>query len=270
MSVKSVRILCEASKRMARRTSSVSRMALFVCWVLVSGCAAAQLIDTKDLTDSRAVVTPTPSQSTTTDKDCFIDHSDGRIIRDIPEKLRLEIVSAELQRIDETTQITAHIQLKNEGSHAVLLPWQTAAVGPRRTAADEEVKYEAAIVGLKLGTQEYRSHGTRLRGEAELRADPNSYVQHVELLPGQWVDLKYTALVECQYDLADPPLCSPFRTDEHARLTAFWHEWLITEQGDGCAAKSSADKSRMIDSPPLEIDYVSAEVSAASNESRPR
>ena len=253
---------------MVRRTSSVYVTALLFCWILLSACSSAQLIDTKDLTDFRTVA-PAPQQATATDKDCFIDHSHGFVIRDVPEKLRLDILSAELQSIDGKTQITAHIQLKNEGDHAVLLPWQTADVEPPRTAADEELKYEAAIVGLYLGTQKYRSHGARLRGEAELRADPNSYAQHVELLPGQWVELKYTALVECQYDLAEPPLCSPFRTDKLARLTAFWHEWLIAEQGAGCSAKSRSDKSRMIDSPPLQIEYVSAGVSAPSNESHP-
>lgn len=260
---------------MGRRTTWVYVTGSLFWWMLFPSCVLAQLIDTKDLTNA-----PTAQQATTAnlavgengnplDQDCFIDHFNGFVIRDVPEKLHLEIVSADLQAIDGKTQITANIRLKNEGNHAVLLPWQAVEVEPPRTGADEELKYEAAIIGLKLGTQKYRNHGARLKGEAELRADPNSYAQHVDVLPGQWVELKYTALVECQYELAGAPLCSPFKDDKHARLTAFWHEWVITEQGYGCTAKSRSDKSRMIDSPPLEIEYLSAGL-LRGKESRPR
>lgn len=175
-----------------------------------------------------------------------------------------------MRLVNDTTEITANIRLKNQGEHSVLLPWQTGAVDPARTGGpNDEVSYEAANIRLKLGTQKYRDHGAFLKGKVELQAVPNNYGQHVELLPGQWVEVWLKALVKCQYDAADPPLCSPFKADERARLTAQWSEWLVKERGEACTAEaaSGADRSRIIDSDPIEVEYLPTDLPAAANPS---
>lgn len=246
-----------------------------LCGMVFSSSALAQLIDTKDVTSvsgSTAPPTRLPLASVNanklSDKDCFINHSHGFVVREFPEKLRLEIASADLRLVNDTTEITANVRLRNQGDHAVLVPWHVDAVEPARTGGpNDEVSYEAASIKLKLGTQKYRDHGAFLDGEVELQAVPSDYGQHVELLPGTWVEVKFRTLVKCQYNLADPPLCSPFKADERARLTAQWSEWLVKERGEACAAEaaSSVDRSRLIDSDPIEIEYVQTEDPAAAN-----
>jgi len=240
--------------------------ALCLLSVVLPVSARAQLVDTKDATNISIQSVPPPLEPATfalpvadedQTKDCFIDHSDGFVARRHPEKVRLEIASAELHFVDDNTLITLTVRLKNEGHWAVLLPWQTDAVEPEKTGGpNDEVRYEAAGLRLKLGTQENRAHGAFIRGRVEFQAAPHRYEEHIRLLPGQWVEVRLSALAKCLYDAADAPLCSEFKADEHARLTAHWTEWLFTEQrNQGCNDVTSSAKSRMIDSDPVEIDF---------------
>jgi hypothetical protein len=93
----------------------------------------------------------------------------------------------------------------------------------------------------------------------EFQAVPHSYEQHVQLLPGQYVEVKLKALAKCLYDAAEPPLCSEFKADEHAHLTAHWSECRFTTQRvEGCNDISSSEKARTMDSDPVEIDFAPA------------
>jgi hypothetical protein len=236
-----------------------------LCGIVLSSCALAQLIDTKDVTGVPVPTEPAVQNADVgsfkelPDKDCFTDHYDGFVMRKHPEKLRLEIVSADTHFVDDNTEIIATVRLKNEGRWPVLLPWQTDPVEPKSTGnTNDKVSYEAAGLRLKLGTQGYRTRGAFLEGSVEFQAVPHSYEQHVRLLHGQWVEIKFRALGRCWLNAADPPLCSEFKADEHAHLTAHWGEWLITEQGVGCKATSSSLRARKIDSDPVEIEFVPA------------
>jgi hypothetical protein len=42
-----------------------------------------------------------------------------------------------------------------------------------------------------------RKHYTYLKGEATLAAAPSNRAQHLELLSGQWADMKFKAAIEC-------------------------------------------------------------------------
>ena len=111
---------------------------LCVVWMLFPSLyAPAQLVATKDLTDTGSVPsTPqgVPSAARTPDdpekQDCFVGVADGVIVRDVPETLRLEIVSADPRLVYDGTQLTITVRLKNIGDLPVLVPWQTNQVEP--------------------------------------------------------------------------------------------------------------------------------------------
>jgi hypothetical protein len=232
----------------------------------LSTVSGAQLIDTKDAsnislrpTTSAQVQATDLATKATPEEDCFTDHYDGFVKRKHPEKLRLEIVSADTHFANETTEIIVTVRIKNEGHWPVLLPWQTDPVAPSKTGGpNDEVSHEGGLLRLSLGTQEYRAHGAPLEGDVEFEAVPRSLEEHVRLLQGQWVEVRFKALAECWLNAADPPLCSEFKTDEHARLTAEYNEWLFTQQGQGCKAVSSSAEARRLKSDPIEIDFVAA------------
>jgi hypothetical protein len=229
----------------------------------LSDVSTAQLIDTKDA--SNISLAPTKARTDTTSfpgtqgEDCFTDHYDGFVKRKRPETLHLEIVSADAHFNNDTTEIVATVRIRNDGHWPVVLPWQTDPVVPATTGGpDDEVSYEGGTLRLKLGTQKYRNNGALLEGEVGLEAVPHSDEQHVRLLRGQWVEVRFRVAAKCWLNAADPPLCSEFKTDEHARLTAQYSEWLFTRRGEGCKAVTSSAQARRIKSDPIEIDFVAA------------
>jgi hypothetical protein len=246
---------------MTDRPSIVRFTTIFLSTLVLSAVALAQLVDTKDASNISLRPTTAPQEplagsatNEAQEKDCFIDHYHGAVVRRHPEKLHLEIVSAESHFVDDATEIEVTVRLKNEGRWAVLVPWQTDTVEPARTGGpNDEVSYEGAILRLTLGTQENRARGAPLEGNVEFNAVPNSYEQHVKLLHGQWVEVKFKALAKCLYNAASPPLCSEFKADEHAQLAAHWSEWLFTRQGAECQGMSRSAKARKIDSDAIEF-----------------
>jgi hypothetical protein len=247
--------------------SSVANPAILLFATLVlPTVSAAQLIDTKDATNTSfrpvtsAQLRATDSAAATNpEDDCFIGHFHGFVKQRHPEKLGLEIVSADTNFANETTEITATVRIKNEGHWPVLLPWKTDPVVPANTGGpNDEVTSEQASLRLSLGTQEHRAHGAPLEGNVQFEAVPRSLEQHVRLLQGQWVEVRFKALAQCWLNAADPPLCSEFKTDEHARLTAHYFESLSTSRGEGCKAVSLWKVARRMKSDPIEIDFVAA------------
>jgi hypothetical protein len=226
---------------------------------MITPDAIGQLVATKDFI-SDPVKPPIPTQPTsgTTEgqgRDCFHEHYDGAIVRNVREKLRLEVVSADPRLIYDKAAIVVIVRLKNEGDQPVLVPWQTVHSQPVKMAPDDETSYENATIRVTLQTQEKRGGGAYLKGGAVFEALPDNYGQHAQLLPGQWVEVRFRALVECLYS---PDWgCPAFKADQHAQLMAHWNEWLFTQKGDGCKAVTGAYTSRTLDSDPLEIVYVS-------------
>ena len=239
---------------------STCSVLVLVLAMIMTPDAIGQLVATKDLI-SNPVKESIPTSATilgtseVQEQDCFVEHYDGAIVREVREKLRLEIVSADPRLIYDKAAIVVTVHLKNEGEQPVLVPWQTVHVDPVRTAPNDETSYENAEIRVTLRTQEKRGGGAFLKGGAVLEALPDNYEQHVQLLPGQWVEVKFRALVECLYDTDWG--CPAFKADQHGQLVAHWSEWLFTQKGDGCKAVTGAYTSRKLDSDPLEIVYAS-------------
>jgi len=143
-----------------KRRLGISTLFIPVLVTSLSACAVAQLIATKDLTHiSGQPTTPvkapyaTPVISAAGENDCFIDHRDGAIVRDVPEKLSFEIVSAEPRLVHNGAEITVTVRLKNEGDQQVVVPWEVGAIEPVKTDPnDETLSYESATIRLALGS----------------------------------------------------------------------------------------------------------------------
>jgi hypothetical protein len=255
-----------------RRLTSI----LFVALMLfTSRDAAAQLVATKDLTKPPITTTsppPTPLEAKpatplpngTEDRHCFQGVSDGVIVPDVPEKLQLEIVNTDPRLVYDGTTMVVTVRLKNVGDQHVLVPWETHPIEPDVDPNDGTTSYESATVHLTFGTLGDRQ-ASYLKGQATLVAAPNNRAQHVELLSGQWVDVKLRSVIECASK--EPWACKPFRADKNARLTADWSEWLYTR---GCKEGNSAYKSRTLESAPVEVVYVASAPSDKETSVPPR
>jgi hypothetical protein len=94
--------------------------------------------------------------------------------------------------------------------------------------------YGRIVLLLDCDSKQY----TYLKGEATLVAAPSNRAQHLELLTGQWVDVKFNAAIECASK--ETWACKQFHADEHAQLTAHWWEWLFTREDNAsfCIAQN--------------------------------
>jgi hypothetical protein len=247
-----------------------------LCFAVVLFAApsvAAQSVATKDFTEIADVPfehTNTsdikPEKSTAADsahKDCVVGFRDGVIVREPQEKLHLAIVNTEPRLVYAQTPITVTVRLKNVGDHRVLIPWETHQVESDIDPKTGATRYESATIQLEFGTLPDRKNNSYLKGEATLVAAPSRREQHVELLSGQWVDIKLKAAIQC--DSTESLACEPFNADEHAQLTAHWWESLFTYEEEGCSVWRGAYKSRMLNSSPMEVVYVALPRSDASN-----
>ena len=225
---------------------------------------SAQSVATKDLTEIAVVPSEQSSRSNTKSqdpevadskqKDCAFGIRDGVIVRETPEKLQLDIVSAEPRLVYDKTAIMVTVRLKNVGDQPVLIPWETSQVESDIDPKTGATNNESASIHLTFGTLPDRKNYSYLKGEASLVAAPSRREQHIELLSGQWVDVKFKATLQC--DSTESWACKSFHADEHAQLTAHWSEWLFTHEEDGCSRWRGAYKSRTLNSSPVDVVYV--------------
>jgi hypothetical protein len=181
--------------------------------------------------------------------------------------LRLEIVQADPRLVYNGALIQVTVRLTNDGSQPVLVPWEVGSVEPERAPDSNETSYERANIHLKLGTLKDREQASYLKGEADLFAAPNSHEQHKELLPGQWVEVKFQSAIECHSN--EKGACHPFEADNNAQLTADWWESLSTHESEGCNAWRGYYKSRTIESSPVQIVYVATPLEKHSPVQKP-
>lgn len=234
--------------------------------ILFLQCAAAQLVATKDLTDTSAVSASalpsrpaqkvpaepaTPTADNTGKQDCLAGFRDGKIVSEVPEKLRLEIVSVEPHVLHRGTTAVVTIRLKNVGARSVLVPWETPPVEPDIDPDTGNTRAEVANIHLSLATREAPRRGIYLRGDAVLSAAPSNRAQHTELLSGQWVEVKFKATIECAS--SDSWACQPLSDAGHPEITAHWWESLSTHEKEGCNIWRGTYESRTVDSEPLPV-----------------
>jgi len=244
----------------------------FVCLTLVLfawRCAAAQLVATKDLTQGASDETkqaespqeprhipPTNNSDSAEKGDCVVGFRDGIVVPKAPEKLQLEIVDVDPKVVHPGTALLVTVRLKNVGASGVHVPWDSPLVKPDVDPKTGNLSWDAASINLSIATQAEWRNSSQLKGEAMLVAAPSHREQHAELLPGQWLEVKFKVAVECipSGSLA----CRELPANEHAELTAHWLEWLSTHEENGCNVWKGTYNSRKADSKPFPVVYVPA------------
>ena len=254
---------------MNKRRWGTSSFILLTLVLFAWRCAEAQLVATKDLTNvasdeaqqAKSPQAPQPAPSTTasdnTEKGkCGIVLLDGAIAPKVPEKLRLEIVSADPKVLHPGSSLLVAVRLVNVGENSVRVPWETPLVRPGIDHKLGNSSWDAARISLYFATQGDPQSNQQLKGEAMLVAAPSRREQQVELLPGQWLDVKFKVAVEC--DSVNYPACHALPANRNAELTAHWQEWLSTYEDDGCNKRKGTYELRKVKSEPLPLVYDTA------------
>jgi hypothetical protein len=237
--------------------------------ILVPRYAVSQLVATNDQTSNVAPVTsPTQEPQTSSrpydnsdESDCITGVRDGVIVQQAPEKVQLEIVSIEPRQVYEGTAIKVTIRLTNVGDKPILVPWATSPVAPETDPKTGTKSWERVSISLAFGTREEPRRTSYLKGEANLAATPSNRTQHVELLTGQWVEVKFNTVVLC-YSSKSWAVCQKLPKDGHTELTAHWGESLSTHEEEGCSEWSGHYESRTAESAPFPIEYVASSASS--------
>lgn len=182
------------------------------------------------------------------------------IVPEAPEKVRLEIVSIEPRLVYDGTGIKVTVRLINVGDKPILVPWAESPVAPDTDQKTGTESWERVRIDLTFGTQENPRRTSYLKGEANLAATPSNRAQHIELLPGQWVEVKFNAAIR-SYSSKSWAVCQKLPTDGRTQVTAHWGESLATHEEEGCNEWSGYYESRRAASAPFPVDYVSSPAS---------
>ena len=158
-----------------------------------------------------------------------------------------QIVPAELHIGDD---FTATVRLKNAGASPVLIPWQTDGEQVVRVSKDGKQEiYEVADVAFRLKTGDKKRAAMFLQSDGALFAHPDDHASYLALQPGRWIDIKLKGAVVC--GLAD--CVAEAEADDHALLTAWWYQRVLTHQVDGCHEDHGAYTVRELDSSPYPL-----------------
>jgi hypothetical protein len=168
-----------------------------------------------------------------------------------------EVTPPELHIGDD---FTATVRLKNIGSAEILLPWQPDGERVVRVSPDgKEEMYEVADVTFRLKTGAKHRAPMFLESAGALFAHPEDEASYIKLDPGRWVDVKLKGVLTCGL----PECPDDAVPDDHAVLTAWWYQRILTHKVEGCNEDHGSSVVRQLDSAPRSI-VVLAPASSAS------
>jgi hypothetical protein len=240
-------------RSMQRRPNAL----LLVCFRMTAGfllvsTAFAQMAMFRDLTLGSQV----PSEHLSVAQTCQKTNSS---ITDLPpasgdetksKTLELTIVELSPAKLEIGNDFNARVRLKNVGTEAVLVPSITDGERALRTSADgTEEKYEVGDISLRLMTGKKRGIPVYLNSAGALFADPDDKNSYLSLAPGNWLDIKMHARVECGLE----DCAADIQPDNKAVLTAWWYERVLTHRVSGCDESHGSSKVRELDSAPFTV-----------------
>jgi hypothetical protein len=156
---------------------------------------------------------------------------------------------------------TATVRLKNIGSAEILVPWQPDGERVVRVSPDgKEEMYEVADVTFRLKTGARHRAPMFLESAGALFAHPDDEASYVKLDPGRWVDVKLKGVLTCGLPEC-PDTAVP---DEHAVMTAWWYQRILTHKVEGCSEDHGSSVVRQLDSAPRSV-VVLAPVSSGTD-----
>jgi hypothetical protein len=141
------------------------------------------------------------------------------------------------------------LRLENIGTAAVLIPWQSDGETVTRISQDgTEEKYEVADINFRLTTAKKRA-AMPLQSEGALFAHPDNPASYIQLAPGHWLELKLKGTVVCGLEQCP----SGVEPDDHAVLTAWWYQRVLTHRVRDCNEDHGSYKVRQVDSAPFSV-----------------
>jgi hypothetical protein len=164
--------------------------------------------------------------------------------------LRLTIASVVPSELNAGDGFVATVRLRNVGSHKVMVPWQPDGEQVTRISADgKQESYEVADVTFRLKTGKKSQAPMFLQSDGALFANPADHATYLELAPGRWVDVKLKGMVECGL----PECPGRIQADDHAIMTAWWYQRVLTHKVDGCNEDHGSSSVRELDSGPFPV-----------------
>jgi len=244
--------------RIYNRMQVVTKLA--VAAVLSTGLAAlcsAQQAGFRDLTTSwRVPADHVPSPSSATCPNLRSTVSDGEIAQApagspaSADKIELTVAEISPPKLRVGGVFIATVRLKNIGADKILIPWQPDGEQVAHVSADgTEEKYEVADISFRLTASAKKSIAIPLQSEGALFAQPGDPAAYLAISPGRWVDIKLKATVSCGLDNCE----SEVKADDHAVLTAWWYQRVLTHRVKDCTEDHGAYKVREVDSAPFTV-----------------
>jgi len=178
-----------------------------------------------------------------------------------PRKIELAIVRISPAKLQVGRAFTATIRLKNAGAAALRIPWQPDGEGVVHASADGTEQYEVADVSFRLAAVGKSGPATPLESEGALFAQPSDSATYLSVAPGQWVQITLKGTVACGllHCVGD------IKPTEHAMLTAWWYQRVLTHRVNGCTENHGAYTVRELDSAPMPVVVQPQEGSGRGN-----
>ena len=166
------------------------------------------------------------------------------------DKIELTVAEISPPQLRVAEGFTATVRLKNIGAAKILIPWQPDGEHVTHVSADgTEEKYEVADVSFRLTASGKKSIAIPLQSEGALFAQPGDPAAYLGIDPGHWVDIKLKATVACGLDNCE----SEVKADDHAVLTAWWYQRVLTHKVKDCTEDHGAYTVREVDSAPFTV-----------------
>jgi len=238
---------------MQRRRASIVAAVFFTIAILGADMLSAQMVGSRDLTSGWRVPSEHISIPETCEKPRYSIADGQQVDTEGPTKtkeLELTIVATSPVDLEIGNDFNATVRLKNVGAKAVLVP--SAADGERvlRTSADgTEEKYEVGDISFRVATGKQHGIPVYLNSAGALFANPDEKSSYLSLEPGNWLDIKLHARVECGLENC----MAEIHPDDKAVLTAWWYQRVLTHRVSGCEETHGSFTVRELDSAPFTV-----------------
>ena len=227
-----------------------------VAVALLGTSGDAQMIATRDLTTgSRIPAEHVPPPASASCDQVHQSISNGAVTPAVKADstangLQVQIVETSPAVLNIGDEFTATVRLKNAGTDVIAIPSVSDGERVAHTSADgAQEKYEVGDVTFALKSGKDRRVAAFLSSEGALFASPDDKNTYLPLPPGGWVELKLKAKVECGMQ----DCLSKIEPDEHAVLSAWWYQRVLTHSVTGCNEDHGSSTVKQANSAPFEV-----------------